>query len=142
MEQESPHLGRCGPGKAELGETICSHLLPCMSPSAMSWREKCPRGCPGLPPPRALTPHTLLLGPEPRLGAMGGYRPCPLEMLWWMRCRGVGRRATSSQCRGAERRATSHQRAPTVAGEPRPSLFLARQLWWKRDEDSGRDTIG
>ena len=32
MEQESPHLGRCGPGKAELGETICSHLLPCMSP--------------------------------------------------------------------------------------------------------------
>lgn len=79
MEQESPCLGRCSSGKAGLGETIRSNLLPCLSPQCNEMERE--HLSSGLAPPRALTPKALLLGLEPLLGAVGGCHLCPLEML-------------------------------------------------------------
>lgn len=83
-EAREPHLARCSSGKAQLGETIWSNLRPGRNPGCSGTERE--HLSSGLASPGALTLHTLLLGLEPVLGAVGGCPLCPLEVLWtWVR---------------------------------------------------------
>lgn len=127
MEQESPHLGRCSSGKAELEETVWSKLLPRVTPPPPQCNElegvQSPGLC-GACASKSTYPVNLTAGTGATPGSRGRLQALPSGSAVVGAVQGCG-----TQC-------MSHQRVPTVAGGPCPSLFPASQLWSR-----SRDTV-
>ena len=91
MEQESRSLGRGGSGKAELGESIWSNLLPCLSPQCNEMereeRERWSSGPSQACAPKSTHPTSFTAGTGATPGAAGGCSVRPLQTLCGAQCR-------------------------------------------------------
>lgn len=123
-EAREPHLGRCSSGMAELGETIWSYLRPGRSPGCSGTEREHLSSRLAACVSRSAHPAHSTAGPGASPGGCGRLPSLP---------------SGSAVDLGAGPNSPAVSELLQQQGKA-PIPIPCRQVWWRREAESGRDT--